>query len=59
MTQIIQKRVLVNQAYTAHGFHSTQYQRSFDELHGMNMLFMADRFRQERGLSPKARTPYC
>lgn len=53
------KRHEVNAAYRTHGFHSSRYQKSFDELHEMNMTFMANRFRKERGLPPNARTPYC
>lgn len=53
------KRHDVNVAYCIHGFHSDEYQKSFDELHEMNMTFMANQFRKERGLPPNARTPYC
>lgn len=53
------KRHEVNQAYATHGVHSAEYQKSFDELHDMNMTFMADHFRKDRGLPPNAKTPYC
>jgi hypothetical protein len=59
IAEIARKRVVVNRAYYAHGFHSPEYQGSFDELHDMNMLIMADQFRRERGLPPASRTPYC
>lgn len=59
IAEIARKRVAVNHAYVAHGFHSPEYQNSFDELHDMNMLFMADQFRREWGLPPTSRTPYC
>lgn len=52
------KRQQVNAAYSEHGFHSSQYQKSFDELHDMNMSFMADQFRKALGLPPGAKTPY-
>lgn len=53
------KRREVNHAYSAFGFHSREYQQSFDELHEMNMTYMAEQFRKERGLPPNAKTPYC
>jgi hypothetical protein len=56
---IARKRVAVNRAYAAHGFHSPEYQNSFDELHDLNMLFMAHEFRREWGLPASSRTPYC
>ena len=58
-TDVEAKRREVNAAYSTHGFHSREYQDSFDELHDMNMMFMAGQFRKERGLPPNARTPYC
>lgn len=59
MQEIEAKRQSVRQAYADHGFHSVEYQQGFDELHVMNMQFMAEQYRNERGLSPHARTPYC
>lgn len=53
------KRREVNQAYAVYGFNSQEYQQGFDELHDMQMQFMADNFRKERGLPPNAKTPYC
>lgn len=53
------KRLQVRQAYAIHGFHSKEYQQSFDELHDLNMVFMAANFRASRGLPPDAKTPYC
>lgn len=53
------KRSEVREAYATQGFHSREYQRSFDELHDMNLEYMASRFRNERGLPPSAKTPYC
>jgi len=53
------KRVEVRGHYLAHGFKSEQYNTSFEELHAMNMLFMADQFRHEHGLNEHAKTPYC
>jgi hypothetical protein len=52
------KRREVNTAYSRYGFHSAAYQRSFDELHDMSMVYMAERYRAERGLPPNAWTPY-
>lgn len=53
------KRQEVRRAYSDYGFHSKQYQQGFDELHDLNMLFMANKFRASRGLPPNAKTPYC
>ena len=53
------KRERVRQAYAEHGFHSTEYQTGFDELSDLCKQHMAEQFRQERGLPPNARTPYC
>lgn len=56
---IAAKRHEVRHAYAENGFHSKEYQQGFDELHDMNLLFMANRFRTERGLPSNAKTPYC
>lgn len=56
---IERKRNEVRAAYSQRGFHSKEYQQSFDELHDMNLLYMATSFRAERGLPPSAKTPYC
>lgn len=53
------QRKVVNDAYDRYGFHSPEYQQSFDRLHDMRMDFMADGYRSERGLPPNAKTPYC
>jgi len=53
------KRREVNHAYAVYGVQSKEYQQSFDNLHNMNMTFMADRYRKEWGLPPNAKTPYC
>jgi len=58
-TELARKRAEVNDAYYIYGFHSVQYHQSFDELHDMNLLFMAERFRRVHGLPPGSRTPYC
>lgn len=55
---IAAKRREVNHAYYTHGFASTEYQQGFNELHGKNMTFMAERFRRDRGLPPDGKTPY-
>lgn len=57
--EIHAKRREVRRGYSTLGFHSQEYQEAFDQLHEMNMAFMADRFRKERGLPPNAKTPYC
>ncbi len=57
--EIQAKRREVIRAYYTHGFHSREYQEGFDQLHEMNMAFMAGEFRKERGLPPNAKTPYC
>jgi hypothetical protein len=53
------KRKAVNDAYYSHGFRSTQYDREFDELHTLNLAYMAQQYRKERGLPPNGKTPYC
>lgn len=58
-SDIARKQQAVRQAYAAHGFHSSEYQRGFDELHDLRMRFMAQQFRKHRGLPPNYRTPYC
>jgi hypothetical protein len=57
-SDISNKRLEVNAAYVFHGFNSPQYQKSFDELHDMNMEYMANLFRKQRGLPPDSKTPY-
>ena len=52
------KRVEVNDNYAKYGFHSQEYQKSWEELHVMTMQAMAAQFRTERGLPPDAKTPY-
>lgn len=56
---IAAKRIRVCEAYARHGFPSPEYEKEFDELHDMNMRYMADKFRRERGLPPGSKTPYC
>ena len=58
-TDLARKRAEVRTAYDTHGFHSRNYQQAFDELHVMNLQYMADAFRKERGLPPGSKTPYC
>ena len=53
------KRHQVRVAYVKYGFHSDDYQHSFDELHELNMVFMAAAYRRAHGLiSNKSKTPY-
>lgn len=56
--EIQAKRREVNDAYKAGGVQSEAYKKSFDELHDMNQVVMANQFRAERGLPPNAETPY-
>lgn len=57
--EIQRKRREVNDAYsTGGGVQSPEYQKSFEELHDMNLVAMANQFRNERGLPPNAKTPY-
>lgn len=56
---IAAKRQEVNRLYEEFGFHSNQYCQAYDELHAMNMDFMTNQYRKERGLPPTAITPYC
>lgn len=58
-SRIRAKRREVNLTYAEHGVQSKEYQQSFDELHDMNLVFMAEQFRKNRGLPPNAKTPYC
>lgn len=53
------KRQAVNAAYDLHGFPSAQYDLEFDELHTLNLGYMAQQYRKERGLPPGGKTPYC
>lgn len=53
------KRVEVNKHYATCGFESHQYQNSFDELHDLNIIYMAAQFRHERGMPKHFKTPYC
>lgn len=56
---IEEKRCEVRSAYEKFGFNSAEYNKSFEELHDLNMVYMADNFRAVHGLSEKAKTPYC
>lgn len=53
------KRNEVRKNYSTHGFHSDEYQNSFNELHDLGLAYMAQEYRNERGLPPNAKTPYC
>jgi len=56
-----EKRQQVRWAYAV-GYYYDQwepYNFLFDELHDLTMLFMAQKFRDEHGLSEHAKTPYC
>lgn len=48
----------VRKAYAKNDGCSPEYEKVFDELHIMNMIFMAQNYRKARGLSPDAKTPY-
>ena len=52
------KRQQVNTLYQAHGVGSIEYETAFDELHTMNMSYMAQQYRRNWGLSPNSKTPY-
>lgn len=58
LSDLQDKRRRVNEAYFTHGFPSEEYEREFAELHDMRLTFMADKFRDERGLPPGSKTPY-
>lgn len=49
----------VRQAYAKTGDCNPEYRREFDVLSDMRRKEMADKFRDERGLPPDAKTPYC
>ena len=51
--QIADQQQRVRVAYSDQGFHSAAYQQGFDKLQ-----YMAQQYRNERGLPPNARTPY-
>jgi len=57
--QIDIKSQEVNENYYTFGFHSKEYQKSFDKLHDMRMKFMAQKYRSINGLGDYAKTPYC
>lgn len=52
------KRQDVREAFVSYGLKSQQYRDSFEELHNLNMVFMADSFRRSHGLPEWASTPY-
>lgn len=56
--EIASKQQAVRKVYSEHGFHSSQYQNGFDELHNLRMRRMAEKYRLERGLPPGSKTPY-
>ena len=61
-SEIQQKRKEVNEAYGIYqkfGYGKARYEVLFDELSAMNKLNMAQEFRNNRGLPPQAKTPYC
>ena len=54
------KRQEIRTIYAKDNYCSPAYEKAFDELHDMNMLFMAQNYRKARGiLNPYAKTPYC
>lgn len=53
------KRCEVHSLYVRFGIGHEFYETSFDELHDLNLLFMAQEYRKTNGLLPFAKTPYC
>lgn len=49
----------VNKAYALTNSPNPDYEREFEILSNMRRDSMAKAFRQSRGLSPFAKTPYC
>jgi hypothetical protein len=58
MTKEIEtKRQEVRSLYVKYGI-SPIYEKAFDELHDLNMDFMAEQYRKDNGMLPKPKTPY-
>lgn len=58
--QIInEKKNEVRDVYVQYGFKSDEYEKAFDELHLMNIKYMAQRYRAIHGMSRYSKTPYC
>ena len=55
--EIESKRQDVREAFKRGEFNL--YEKLFDELHDLIMVFMAESYRKERGLPPHTKTPYC
>lgn len=53
------QRNLVNQYYTKFGFNSKEYNQAFDDLHNLNLQYMAEQYRKTWGFSSNTKTPYC
>jgi hypothetical protein len=49
----------VRDAYFKTGGLNPEYEKEFDILSDMRRASMAQNFRNERGLPPNAKTPYC
>lgn len=54
--EITAKRQQVRRVYAAHGFHSAEYQKEFDELHSLVMAQMKRQYRVGRDLPPNSKT---
>lgn len=52
------KRQQVRHAYVENGVHSHKYREQFNQLHDLNMVFMATTYRSIHGLPSWAVTPY-
>jgi hypothetical protein len=59
LQKIQAKRQQVNDFYVKYGFNSPEYNKAFDQLHDMNLLYMADKYRSIHGLGANSKTPYC
>ena len=46
LSEIRIKRLEVNKIYVKDGYCSPAYEKAFDELHDMNMLYMAENYRK-------------
>lgn len=51
------KRQQVRSLYVKYGI-SPIYEKAFNELHNLNMAFMAEQYRKNNGMLPKSKTPY-
>lgn len=56
--QLESKRQQVRNVFSKYGFNSEQYNQAFEELHDLNIKYMEQQYRAERGWSQNRLTPY-